>query len=525
MIVGFQQSARPVLAASRLGRFVVNTASSTWKGFRVGPHAAGRRDQKTVVAVVYVAAMFMAIMDTTIVNVALPTLGRDFRAGADSVGGVSIAYLVSLTVFIPVSGWLGDRIGGRRALLGALAVFTIGSALCGVSASLGELVAFRVLQGVGGAVMTPVGLAMLFRVYPPAERVRVASILALVTALAPALGPVLGGLFTTDLTWRWVFFVNVPIGAATFVYGGLLLTDHAQAHPGRLDWPGLALSSLGLGSAMYGVSEGPARGWSSAPVLAAIVIGTALLAAMAVVELRLASPLVNLRLFRRHRLFTAATALYALGSVSYLGVLYLAALFFQDALHLSALQSGLAVFPSALGVMAGGQLVTRLLYPKFGPRRITAAGLLVMAATMVLMAQVSTGTSLWLVRLIMFGLGLGVSFVFIPAQAASMATITRAHTGQAAPLFNAAKQLGGAVGVALLTSVLAAAGSAHQASGHAAVNLTAFHAGFLAAAAVAAASMAVALCIRDADAAATMVPRRPQDAAKADELAFPAKAS
>jgi EmrB/QacA subfamily drug resistance transporter len=477
------------------------------------------------VAVVYVAAMFMAVMDTTIVNVALPTLGRDFHAPGGSVGIVSIAYLVSLTVFIPVSGWLGDRIGGRRALLGALAVFTIGSALCGVSTSLGELVAFRVLQGVGGAVMTPVGLAMLFRVYPPAERVRVASILALVTALAPALGPILGGLFTTELTWRWVFFVNVPIGAATFGYGALVLAGHTQAHPGRLDRPGLALSGLGLGSAMYGVSEGPARGWSSPLVLATIIAGTALLVALVVVELRTATALVNLRLFGQHRLFAAATALYGLGSVSYLGVLYLAALFFQDALHLSALQSGLAAFPSALGVMAGGQVVTRVLYPRFGPRRIVSAGLLAMATAMVLMAQVGTGTSLWLVRLIMFGLGVGVSFVFIPAQAASMATISKAQTGQASPLFNAGKQLGGAVGVALLASVVAAVGPAREAGGQVTANLTAFHAGFLAAAAVAVASVAVALCIHDADATTTMTPGRRRGGVKRSSEPTPARAS
>src|ERR1700759_3973619 len=134
------------------------------------------RDQKLVVAVVYVAAMFMAILDTTIVNVALPTLGRDFHTTASGVGLVSIAYLVSLTVFIPAAGWLGDRFGGRRALLGAVAIFTVASALCGLSTSLGELVGFRILQGLGGAGMTPVGLSMLFRIYPPAERVRISSI-------------------------------------------------------------------------------------------------------------------------------------------------------------------------------------------------------------------------------------------------------------------------------------------------------------------------------------------------------------
>ena len=468
-----------------------------------------RGNQKLAVAVVYVAAMFMAIMDTTIVNVALPTLGRDFHARPVSVGLVSIAYLVSLTVFIPASGWLGDRIGGRRALLGAIAVFTIASALCGLSTGLGELVAFRVLQGAGGAIMTPVGLAMLFRVYPPAERVRVASVLAVFTALAPALGPILGGLFTTYLSWRLVFFVNVPVGVAIIVFGAVALADHIPAHPGRLDVTGLALSGLGLGAVMYGISEGPVNGWASAPVLATIAIGIIMLAAMVAVELRAPSPLVDLHLFR-NRLFSAATSLYGLGSVAYLGALFLAALFFQDALGLSALQSGLITFPSALGTMAGGQIVTRVLYSRFGPRRITAAGLLTVAAAMALMAQVSTGTSLWLVRLIMAGLGLGIACVFIPAQAFSMATITHAQTGRASSIFNAAKQLGGAVGVALLTTVLAAAGPTRLAAGHATANLAAYHDAFLTAAAAALLAITAALTIHDTDAAATMVPRRRQ---------------
>jgi EmrB/QacA subfamily drug resistance transporter len=477
-------------------------------------------NQKLAVAVVYVAAMFMAIMDTTIVNVALPTLGRSLHARSDGVGLVSIAYLVSLAVFIPASGWLGDRIGGRRALLGAIGIFTIASALCGLSTGLSELVAFRVLQGIGGAVMTPVGLAMLFRVYPPAERVRVSSVLAVFTALAPALGPILGGLFTTYLSWRLVFFVNVPIGVALVVFGAAWLADHTPPHPGRLDITGLLLSGLGLGAAMYGISQGPVKGWGSGPVLATIAIGTVTLLAMVIVELRAANPLVDLRLFR-NRLFSAATGLYGLGSVAYLGALFLAALFFQDALGLSAIQSGLTTFPSALGVMAGGQIVTRVLYWRFGPRRIVTAGLVTVAAAMVLTGQVSTGTSLWLVRLIMLGLGLGVACVFIPAQAFSMATITKAQTGRAASMFNAAKQLGGAIGVALLTSVLAAAGPTSKAAGHDTANLAAYHDAFLAGAAAALLAVTVALTIRDADAAATMVPRqrrhRPPESPRTDE--------
>jgi MFS family permease len=233
-----------------------------------------------------------------------------------------------------------------------------------------------------------------------------------------------------------------------------------------------------------------------------IVTGVLALLALAFVELRVARPLVDLRLFRHH-LFSVATSLYGLGSVAYLGALFLAALFFQNALGLSAIESGLATFPSALGVMAGGQLVTRVLYWRFGPRRIVTTGLVIVTTAMVLMAQVGTGTSLWLVRLIMLGLGLGIAGVFIPAQAFSMATITRAETGRASSIFNAGKQLGGAVGVALLSTVLAAGPATHGT-----VSLAAYHVAFLAAAGASLLAVAVALTIRDADAAATMVPRR-----------------
>ncbi len=235
-----------------------------------------RISQKIAVGVVFVAAMFMSIMDTTIVNVALPTIGRTFHVAPTAVSAVSISFLVSLAVFIPASGWLGDRLGGKRVLLSAIVIFTVASALCGLAANMTELVLFRILQGVGGGMLAPVGMAMLYRVFPPEERVRAASILTTPTALAPALGPVLGGLLVSDLSWRWVFYVNLPIGVAAFVFGLLFLESVPQKSPGRFDLPGFLLAGLGLGLLMYGVSEGPVRSWVAADVLATIAVGALL---------------------------------------------------------------------------------------------------------------------------------------------------------------------------------------------------------------------------------------------------------
>jgi EmrB/QacA subfamily drug resistance transporter len=464
------------------------------------------RNQKVVVAVVYVAALFMAIMDTTIVNVALPVIGRDFHTSPDSVDSVSIAFLVSVGVFIAASGWLGDRFGGRRVLLGALVIFTVASALCGLAQSLSELVIFRVLQGVGGGLMTPVGLAMLFRVFPPAERVRASSILVIPTAFAPALGPVLGGLLVTDVSWRWVFYVNVPIGVAAVLFGAVFLDKHALAEPGRFDLVGFLLAACGLGFMMYGVSEGPLQGWGKASVISTVAAGAVLLVALVIFELRTSEPLVDLRLYA-NRLFRSTSIVMVLASIAFLGTLFMVALFYQDGLHLTALQSGLNTFPEALGVMIGAQIASRRIYPVFGPRREMLCGLVIVAASMVLMAFVGAGTNLWWARFFMLVLGLGMSQIFIPAQAASFATITPEKTGRASTLFNTGRQLGGAIGVAILTTVVAAYGQTKIVAHHVVSDLTSYHASFLVAAGIALLGILAAVTVRDADAASTMVRR------------------
>ncbi|MCU1491603.1 MAG: drug resistance transporter, EmrB/QacA subfamily, partial [Acidimicrobiaceae bacterium] len=448
--------------------------------------------------------IFMSIMDTTIVNVALPTIGRSFGVSTTSVSSVSIAFLVSLAVFIPASGWLGDRFGGKRVLLSAIVLFTAASALCGIASNMTELVLFRVLQGVGGGMLVPVGMAMLYRVFPPSERVRASAMLTIATALAPAAGPVLGGLLVADLSWRWVFYVNVPIGAAALVFGFVFLEHSPERHPGRFDLPGFLVSGVGLGLLMYGVSEGATRSWTSPDVLVSATVGALLLAALVPLELRTETPLLNLRLLS-NALFRTGTVIILLMSASLLGMLYVITLFYQDGRGMSALGAGLSTFPEAIGVLIGSQVAGRVIYPRLGPRRHAFIGSAGMAVFIGLLALVGAHTSLWVPRLLLFGMGLFLSQVFVPTQAASFATVSQKDTGQASTMFNAMRQLGGAIGVALFTSVVVAIGAVHVVGGHRAPDLTAYHAALLVAAAFAAGAAFASLAIRDEQAQATIV--------------------
>jgi EmrB/QacA subfamily drug resistance transporter len=467
---------------------------------------AVRISQKLVVGAVFVSAMFMNIMDITIVNVALPTIGREFKLPPTAVDGIVIAYLVSLAVFIPASGWMGDRFGGKRVLLTAIAVFTVGSVLCGLAQNMTELILFRIVQGAGGGMMAPVGMAMLFRVFPASERVRAAGIITIPTTMAPALGPVLGGFLVTSLSWRWVFFVNLPLGIAAVIFGAVMLEKAEPIDAGLFDLPGFLLGGGGLGLLMYGVSTGPLRGWSSPGVLLTSLFGVVLLTALVVVELRVPKPMVDLRLLKE-RLFRSTNCVMFLAAAAFLGMLFLIPLYFQDARGLSALQSGLSTFPEAIGVMFGAQLASRIIYPRVGPRRHITGGLLALALGTLLLSQISLTTNLWVIRLLMFVLGLAMAQVMVPNQAASFAMITPESMGRASTFFNTMRQVGSAVGVAVLSTVLIGATTSRTGSASAQPDMHAYHLAFLTAAIFALVAVGFSLSIHDADAAETIVRR------------------
>ena len=464
-------------------------------------------DQRYIVAAVYVAAMLMNTLDSTIVNVALATLGREFNVPAVMTEAVVVAYLVSLAVFIPASGWLGDRFGTKRVFLIALALFVGASALCGLAQSLEQLVAFRVLQGAGGGMLTPVGMAMLYRTFPPAERVAVGRILMFATIFGPASGPVVGGLLIERLSWRWAFYVNVPVGLIAFAIWLFFLHEHREPAPGRFDLPGFVLGGAGLGLVMFALSEGPQRGWASPAIVAAALVGAIALVTFVVVELRTPAPMVQLRLLT-NRLFRTTLSVSFFASAGFIGTLFLVPLFLQEVRGASPLEAGLTTFPEALGVIVSTQFVARL-YPRVGPRRLMAGGLVWMATAITLIALVGLSSDPWIVRALMFMVGFGMAYVFLPNQAASLATISRADTGRATTFTNIQRQVGAAIGVAALSSVLAAGSGADL------VDPAAYRAAFLLAAVFALVGAGLALRVPDAEAAETMRPRA-AGAAKSD---------
>jgi EmrB/QacA subfamily drug resistance transporter len=454
-----------------------------------------RLSPKLVVGAVFVASMFLNIMDATVVNVALPTLSRYFAVPVASVSGVVTAYLVTLAVVMPVSGWAGDRFGARSVLLGAIGLFTAASALCGVATSLPELVVFRAVQGVGGGLLIPVGMAMMFRAYPPAERIRANRLLIVPMLMAPALGPVIGGLLVDGLSWRWIFYLNLPVGAAALVFGALFLPRGSEHPAGPFDLPGFLLAGTGFPLFMYALSTGATSGWGSAPVLGTGVAGVVLLALFVLVELRAVAPMLQLRIYA-NRLFRVTNLQLTFAGAGFVGTLFLVPLLLQNGLGFSAVHSGLSTFPEALGGMIGVQLTSRL-YKRVGPRRLMIAGMCGTVVTIGGMAFAGPGNAAWLIPVLMFFTGGSFGFAMSPSQAAGLATVSAAETGQASTLLNTLRQAGGAAGVALLGTVLGVTGAGSA-------DLAGYRLAFLAAAALMLLGAGFSSRVSDADAAPTM---------------------
>ncbi len=449
-----------------------------------------------VVAVVYAVAMFASVMDTQIVNVALTSLSRDFHVTDSSVQWVVTAYMMSLAVCVPASGWLGDRLGTKRVFLAAVAVFTLASGLCAASVDLPELILMRVLQGAGAGMMVPVGMAIVYRAYPHERRVNATRLITRVMVLAPATAPLIGGALVTWASWRWIFTINLPVGVAVIAGGVLLLSEHREPPGGSFDLLGTVSGVLGLGLLLYAVGSGPTAGWTSAVVLSTGLAAIAALGLFVRVELGRPHALLDLRILA-NRLFRWCSVANMLAMWAFFGSLVFTAFYVQEARGFSAMDSGLTTFPEAVGIglMTG---VVAHLFPRVGPRRLLFIGFIGLAVSNGLLAMAGTTTSLWVVRGFCLLLGFSVSFIMLSSQTAAFSQISSSATGHASAIFNTFQRVSMSMGVAILSAVLALAGGDVV---HTRPPVSAFHWVFAANVAVAILGAALSSRVPDLDAA------------------------
>jgi EmrB/QacA subfamily drug resistance transporter len=409
------------------------------------------------VAIVVIVGAIMSILDTTIVNVALESLSRDLDAPLSTIQWVASGYLLALASVIPLTGWAAERFGPRHVWMTMVSAFVATSALCGAAWSAESLIAFRVLQGLAGGMIMPIGMITLAQAAGPQRVGRVMSVVGVPMLLAPVLGPVLGGLLVTHLSWRWIFFVNLPIGLVGLVLAARLLpAERAEGRhaggPGRLDWRGLLMLSPGVALVVFGLSEVSTHGSVTVSRALPVLAGAALVAAFALRAWRTPAPVVDVRLFADRGFAAAAVTVFLVGAALF-GSLLLLPLYFQIARGLSPLQAGLLMAPQGLGAALGMNRAGRLT-DRIGGGPVAVAGLFGLMLGTIAFTQVGVDTPYWVLEVSLVARGIGLGFTMMPAMAAAYSTLERWQVPRATPMLNVMQRVGGALGTAVLAVVL-----------------------------------------------------------------------
>ncbi len=403
--------------------------------------------------------LLMAILDSTIVSVVLPQIATAFHTDYQTITWVGTGYFLANAAIIPIVGYLSDRVGSKTMFLLSLALFTIGSALCVIAPTATWLIAFRVLQGLGGGALIPLAMAMIFRLFDPTERAGAIVLLMVPLLLGPAFGPTLGGYLATNFSWNAIFTINLPIGIVAFVLSFLVLRGKAaeanesdELEKKRFDFFGLVLSMAGFSAFVYGITEAGSRGWGDATVIAFLAAGGVLLIACIIVELLVKDPVMEVRLFRIYT-FTMANLLQWATVAVLFGSLFLVPFFFEQVEGLSALSAGEILIAQGLA-MAVGLAIGGKLYNKVGPRILSVAGVAIVAISMIGFTSLevtTTGADLQ-VWLMLRGLGLGL--VGQSLQTLAVSAVSNQQMAKATSLISATKTVFGAIGVAIFTTYL-----------------------------------------------------------------------
>jgi DHA2 family multidrug resistance protein len=421
------------------------------------------------IALVVTMATFMEILDTSIANVSLPHIAGNLSVGLDESTWVLTSYLVSNAIVLPISGWISSKIGRKRFYMTCVALFTISSFLCGIAPTLGTLIFFRVLQGIGGGGLGPSEQAILADTFPPAKRGMAMAVYGMAVVLAPAIGPTLGGFITDNFTWRWVFFINIPVGIASFILTSRVVTDPphlrtARERTGGIDWLGLGLIATGLGCMEVVLDKGQEEDWfHSSFITGFTIVSVVCLVSFVFWEYNHDTPIVDLKMFRRRNFAVAAAMMLMLG-IGLFGSTVLLPQYLQVLMGYTAQQSGMALSPGGLVVITLLPLVGRLV-SKVDTRILVSFGFAVLGGSMFYMArtinlQMDFATAVELRAL----QSVGMAFLFVPIQTISYAGVPLQKNNQVSGIMNLSRNMGADIGIAFVTTLIARRSQMHQAN-------------------------------------------------------------
>jgi DHA2 family multidrug resistance protein len=419
-----------------------------------------------LIATAVMLATFMEVLDTSVANVALPHIAGNLSATPEESTWVLTSYLISNAIILPATNWLGSLFGRKRFLIVCIGIFTLSSALCGAAASLGMLLVARVLQGAGGGALQPIAQAVLLESFPAEKRGSAMAVYGMGIVVAPIIGPTLGGWITDNYSWRWIFYINIPVGLLAMFMAKTFIEDPPYIRgqrPGRIDYVGFGLMAVGLATLQLVLDKGQEDDWFSSPfIVRSILIAIVALIGFVVWELRTKDPIVNLRVLA-NRNFAVGTALIAAVGVALYGTTALLPLFLQTLLNYPALQSGLAVSPRGIGAVVSMILVGRLI-GKVDGRYLIVFGFAILAVSTYFLSDITLTITIGSITWPQVFSGFALGFVFVPLTVLATGTLTNEQIGNATGIYNLMRNVGGSFGIAAVTTMLARGTQTHMAA-------------------------------------------------------------
>lgn len=414
-----------------------------------------------------IVAMIMVILDSTVVNNAIPKLVEYFDTDLKTIQWTVTGYTLALSAVIPLAGWMTDKFGSKQIFMITIALFTIGSVLCGIAQTPEQLIIYRIIQGLGGGMVGPIGLAMVFKLAPPERRGSVMGVMGIPMLMAPAFGPVLSGWLVDAVSWHWIFIINLPIGIIALILGYKYLPKAGRHAAPHLDIIGMCLAPIAFSMLAYGVTEG-GTSWAQTSTIMGLTVGGIALVLFIIVELRQKQPLLELKVFKSSD-FTRSIILTWIVQLALFGAMLIVPLYLQGVMHYTALETGWILMPYALCAGVGMPISGRL-FDKIGARPLAFSGLAVVSISLFILSRISLDTSLWVIILCICIMGLGMGFSMMPLNTHVLNSAPRRLVSRVTPLTTAAQQVVVSFAVAGLTGYLTSQITSHAASAGADAN-------------------------------------------------------